>query len=738
MPDNGTPLSLLGYHLTFDAEMSSPADMAKFSNVYSNGDHTLWMNHEAEWYGEYSASNPNNPFSFGNGALAITASPVTSGANLPYTSGLLQTAGKFSQNQGYFEMRAQVPNNPGFWSAFWQLPNGGYYPEVDILEQPNNSGTNSQYWTHTDSPTDNSSGFYDTGVNLSGGFHTYGFMWTGNFIQYVFDGKYIGTQHDTPPMLAATQMYLLANLAVGGPGSWPGTPSSGDKATLQIDYIRAFSADPTVAAVAQQPISSPDHVDTTPVLLPAAVFDPAPIGTGPDSLTLKIAESVLPGADAQFTVSVDGVQQGGVATVQANDAFGQTQTFTFKGNFGAGVHNVAINFLNDAYVQGYGDRNLLVKSAGFDGTAITGLPLSLYNTGSQAFSFAAKSVTSPPTGGATPTTPPVGAPALFDAAYYLAQNPDVAAAGVDPSQHYATMGWKEGRNPSAGFDVRDYLAANPDVKAAGIDPLQHYQNFGRAEGRSAFAVSAVAKDPLLDATYYYAHNPDVRAAGVDANAHYLANGFKEGRNPDAYFDTNYYLTQNPDVKAAGVDPLWHYETFGQAEGRQASLVFDGAKYLAANPDVKAAGFNPLAHYLSYGQAEGRQTFLTGGTAAADPLVDAAYYDAQLGATLIPTGLQAQQQAAYSYDATGWQKGLNPDAFFDTAYYLSHNPDVAAAHIDPLVQFEQVGWKQGRDPSAQFSVDKYLAAYSDVKSANIDPLQHYLVTGQAQGRTAFAV
>ena len=71
------------------------------------------------------------------------------------------------------------------------------------------------------------------------------------------------------------------------------------------------------------------------------------------------------------------------------------------------------------------------------------------------------------------------------------------------------------------------------------------------------------------------------------------------------------------------------------------------------------------------------------------------------------------------------------------YYLSHNPDVAAAHINPLLHYEQYGWTEGRDPSAQFSTHKYLAAYSDVKAAGADPLLHYVAYGQGEGRTAFA-
>ena len=281
---------------------------------------------------------------------------------------------------------------------------------------------------------------------------------------------------------------------------------------------------------------------------------------------------------------------------------------------------------------------------------------------------------------------------LFDAAFYLARNPDIRAAGADPAAHYKTFGWREGRDPAALFSTAIYLATNPDVHAAGIDPLDHYERFG----------------------------------------------WREGRNPDAWFDSHYYLVQNPDVAAAGVNPLLHFTTGGWREGREPGLLFSDAKYLAANPDVRAAGVNPLAHYATSGRAEGRAALLLGGTAPADPLVDTVFYDRQLGATLIPPGLPGAMQAAASYDATGWRQGLAPDPWFDTRYYLARNPDVAAAHINPLAHYEANGWHEGRNPSAAFSTAKYLAAYADIRAAGIDPLLHYVTYGNAEGRTAFSV
>jgi len=74
---------------------------------------------------------------------------------------------------------------------------------------------------------------------------------------------------------------------------------------------------------------------------------------------------------------------------------------------------------------------------------------------------------------------------FFDAAWYLSQNPDVAAAGVDPVQHYLEFGAVELRDPSPRFSSRRYFEQHADVVAAGVNPLVHYVRFGISEGRLA-------------------------------------------------------------------------------------------------------------------------------------------------------------------------------------------------------------------------------------------------------------
>src|SRR4030095_16285547 len=105
----------------------------------------------------------------------------------------------------------------------------------------------------------------------------------------------------------------------------------------------------------------------------------------------------------------------------------------------------------------------------------------------------------------------------------------------------------EGRIASIAFDGAAYLAANPDIAAAQVDPLLHFLTSGAQEGRQPFALSKLIAPNGFDYVYYLQHNPDVAAAHVDPLAHFNEVGWKEGRNPNALFDTAGYLAAYADV-----------------------------------------------------------------------------------------------------------------------------------------------------------------------------------------------
>ena len=70
----------------------------------------------------------------------------------------------------------------------------------------------------------------------------------------------------------------------------------------------------------------------------------------------------------------------------------------------------------------------------------------------------------------------------FDGPWYCSCFAD-GDAPSDPLGHYLSVGWREDRDPAPWFSGRHYLARNPDVVAAGVNPFVHYLTQGRSENR---------------------------------------------------------------------------------------------------------------------------------------------------------------------------------------------------------------------------------------------------------------
>ena len=109
---------------------------------------------------------------------------------------------------------------------------------------------------------------------------------------------------------------------------------------------------------------------------------------------------------------------------------------------------------------------------------------------------------------------------------------------------------------SIKFDAAWYLEQNPDVTASGVNPLEHYLLYGKNEYRH----------PVFDEDWYLSQYPDVAKSGMDARKHYIKHGKTEGRHPA--FNEDWYLTQYPDVIKSGMDAYEHYLQYGKTEGRQ--------------------------------------------------------------------------------------------------------------------------------------------------------------------------
>jgi hypothetical protein len=273
--------------------------------------------------------------------------------------------------------------------------------------------------------------------------------------------------------------------------------------------------------------------------------------------------------------------------------------------------------------------------------------------------------------------------ALFDAGWYLDHYPDVREAGMDPAQHYLSMGGAEGRNPGPIFSTIDYLDRYPHVGESGTNALLHFLRHGGHQSRTATADCSPTEDPdaadlirsseYFDEAWYLERYADVRAAGFDAAAHYFSAGATEDRDPSPRFSSQAYLDRYPDVRAAGVNPLLHYLQFGQAEDREPEM---------ALTDDDRAEIQAIA---------------------AHPLFECAWYlERNPGAGSDPAAL------ARHYRTHGRLGKSDPGPGFKAAWYLRVNPDVRKQKLHPFLHYIQYGEREGRLAApAPLSLDQLI-------------------------------
>jgi GT2 family glycosyltransferase len=179
---------------------------------------------------------------------------------------------------------------------------------------------------------------------------------------------------------------------------------------------------------------------------------------------------------------------------------------------------------------------------------------------------------------------------LFDAEFYLASHPGLAASGHDPAAHFAWVGARSGAMPNRYFDTAWYLARNPAVAGSGENPLLHWQREGTARG--------LDPNPFLDVAWYLEQNPD--AAGRDALTHWIGVGRAAGRDPNPMLDARALTLDHAD--GPEFDPLLHWWSRGARDGLNPHPLFDAAWYRAQHG--LPPGTDPLAHWLEVGRAAG--------------------------------------------------------------------------------------------------------------------------------------
>ncbi|HAQ07818.1 MAG TPA: laminarinase [Bacillus bacterium] len=215
----------IGWNLVFMDDFNS-----------SSVDPVKWevLNREENYNNELQAYRSGN-VKVQDGRLFLTG--LKEGSK--YSSGLVQTKGKFDLLYGKIEIKGKYPVGKGLFPAMWLLRSDGedHLPEIDIFEVVGHEPEKA-YMVHHWRDNGNLKTAHGTArIKDIDRDHLYGLEWTPEEIRWYVDNKLV---FELKNHHAHVPMYLIINLAIGG--NWPGNP---DKKTVfpaefSIDYVKIY------------------------------------------------------------------------------------------------------------------------------------------------------------------------------------------------------------------------------------------------------------------------------------------------------------------------------------------------------------------------------------------------------------------------------------------------------------------------------------------------------------------
>ena len=204
-------------------------------------------------YGFAATNYEPSQVSVSGGAANLTATNQASGG-FPNTSGYMSTQGHYSLSYGVIDFRAKMPAGQGLWSGLWlDQPNGSNpWGELDVQEMllGNTHIVNGSLHGWAPSPVWKETQYTTMNVDASQGYQDYEAIWQPGMVTWAIDGvayaQYTAAQaaaNGYPwPFDSQNGLYLIANLAVGGPSEWGGPPntSTAFPASMQVQSVKVW------------------------------------------------------------------------------------------------------------------------------------------------------------------------------------------------------------------------------------------------------------------------------------------------------------------------------------------------------------------------------------------------------------------------------------------------------------------------------------------------------------------
>ena len=181
----------------------------------------------------------------GKGNLVLSCAKLQGSV---YKSGAVRSRDRFEQTYGYFEARCELQKSPGFWGAFWLMPNsidngvkgGSDGTEIDIFESAYLSSERINHAIHWDGyGSDHKS--IGTNVHVPGvhtGYHTFALEWTKDAYRFYVDGKKTHEITSAQADICEVPTYLKLTVEAG---TWAGQCDDSKLPDgIKVDWVKVY------------------------------------------------------------------------------------------------------------------------------------------------------------------------------------------------------------------------------------------------------------------------------------------------------------------------------------------------------------------------------------------------------------------------------------------------------------------------------------------------------------------
>lgn len=241
-----------GWSVDWEDDFSQPSmNTSIWNNQRLDG---LWADGPYSPYtglaNEGATYEPSNNSFTGNSIVQTLRKPSAPPHGTQYTTGSINSDTHKSVFTGYVEARVKVPACDGCWPALFLIPTAYVQPpEIDIFEFFNTAEPGGKFpmfnvhWKdaegHPHYLTDPER-VIDT-ADYTENFHTYGVLWTTDYVQLFVDGR-AGPKTTDPTIVPNQPMFVVSTLQLGAGHTPAINPILGGDAVAQMetDYIRVL------------------------------------------------------------------------------------------------------------------------------------------------------------------------------------------------------------------------------------------------------------------------------------------------------------------------------------------------------------------------------------------------------------------------------------------------------------------------------------------------------------------